>query len=109
MKRMDGKPKTRWFQFRLSTVLILTALAAWTMVLHSQVSFYHDSVPVRMGTNSSVLLGFAINWKPTGRSIYWQVTIGQDLMGPAVALFAFLAWKAAGRLARGSFYTRAAE
>jgi hypothetical protein len=91
---MDEKPKRRWFQFRLSTWFVLVAIFGWAFLLHSKVIFWYDSIPVAM-SNSSVQLGAAINWQPTGRTVYWQVTIGIELLYPALALAAFLAWKTA--------------
>ncbi|MBX9790305.1 MAG: hypothetical protein K2Y37_15410 [Pirellulales bacterium] len=42
---MDEKPKRRWFLFRLSTVLILTAIAAWIMVTRPRVGLVYWSAP----------------------------------------------------------------
>ncbi|MGD9646475.1 MAG: hypothetical protein AB7U73_12240 [Pirellulales bacterium] len=32
---MDEKPKRRWFQFRLSTWLVLVAILGWAMALQA--------------------------------------------------------------------------
>jgi hypothetical protein len=39
---MDETPKRRWFRFRISTVLILTAIAAWGMAIRPGVNIQYD-------------------------------------------------------------------
>ena len=72
---MDEKPKRRWFRFRLSTVLILTAIVAWAMACWPwRIAIYTYYTPIRSEETS------------------WFVN--RDLRWPALALAAFLAWKA---------------
>ena len=69
---MDEKPKRRWFRFRLSTVLILTAIVAWYM---ASLPFYDPDAD-----KVALIEGRRLN---------------PSLLGPILAFFAFLAWKAA--------------
>ena len=78
MAVMDAKPKRRWFRFRLSTVLILTAILAWAM------SCWPWLIPVYT---------FYIRPKIGHGETTWVVN--RPLLWPALALAAFLAWKAA--------------
>jgi hypothetical protein len=43
---MDEKPKRRWFRFRLSTVLILTAITAWGMACRPWIDWHHERTPI---------------------------------------------------------------
>jgi len=121
---MDEQPQKRWFRFRLSTVLILTAIAA--SVTACWPFYYVEFVPVhkpgpvgewfvpvgvlqtkRVPAHLSLLRSLMGNtrlirpsWQYSPE--YWdsnyQATgphFNRDLLWPAVALVAFLAWKAA--------------
>ena len=73
---MRFAPLFRWFRFRLSTVLILTAIVAWAMACWPwRIAIYTYYTPIRSEETS------------------WFVN--RDLRWPALALAAFLAWKAA--------------
>jgi hypothetical protein len=74
MARMQEKPRRRWFQFKLSTVLILTAIAAWGM-----------AIPPLVVTGYSGTLTHLDEVRSVNPTLGW----------PALALAAFLAWKAA--------------
>jgi hypothetical protein len=92
---MDEKPKTRrrWFRFRLSTVLILTAISAWGMATRPYVSFY-DTYESEMDFVGDFTFCKAHKWNAE----VWTVTryrLNSRLALPALALAAFLAWKAA--------------
>jgi hypothetical protein len=111
---MDKNPTRRWFRFRLSTVLILTAIVAWAMATRpiwnhrfaegrslKYRGVYHPDLPkgaqmVRRSTHS-----FRPAFTPPGLTVDvcdWQVDekrLNQRLIWPAIAFAAFLAWKAA--------------
>ena len=71
---VDDKPTRRWFQFRLSTVLVRTAIAAWGMALPAHVPGHFE------------LSEF---WPiPKGRPI--ELQLNRDLVWLALALAAFL-------------------
>lgn len=74
---MEATPNTRrWFQVRLSTIFVLTAIAAGGMATWPWVKFRHHSGELICGPTIFDLVNpFALL--------------------PAVALFAFVAWKAA--------------
>ncbi|MBX9790320.1 MAG: hypothetical protein K2Y37_15490 [Pirellulales bacterium] len=76
---MDEKPKRRWFRFRLSTLLILTAIAAWAMATPRFVPG-----PAKLSELWPI---------PTGRPV--EQRLNHQLAWPAFALAAFLAWKGA--------------
>ena len=114
--------KQRWFRFRLSTVLILTAIVAWGMASGPFFYFELESVhkpggpvgewfvPLRAPQAKRV----PAPWRPLERwrgvshqplldsPEYWdsnyQATgphFNRDVLWPALALATFLAWKAA--------------
>ncbi len=74
-KATNDKPKRRWFRFRLSTVLILTAIVAWGMARWPLLE------------EDYYLMLRAIPYPGPSRPF--------PLKGPLLALAAFLAWKAA--------------
>ena len=76
---MSEQPKRRWYQFRLSTVLILIAIAAWAMALPAYVPG-----PPKMSDIWPI---------PAGRPI--ELQLNRDLVWPTIALAAFLLGKAA--------------
>jgi len=73
---MDEKLKRGWFRFRLSTVLILTAILACGMAIGFTVTIFIAEPPAY--------------WMPRR-----YARLNPKLIGPALALAAFLAWKAA--------------
>lgn len=82
---MDEQPKRRWFQIRLSTVLILTAIAAWGMACRPwfQVIFFADTL------TNQVVKSYSLGM-PEKPSTLWYIQVGgqwgQDQFGifPAV-------------------------
>ncbi|MGD9647491.1 MAG: hypothetical protein AB7U73_17385 [Pirellulales bacterium] len=91
-----------WFRFKLSTVLILTAIAAWAMTMlvrlpvlvltspttadYVEIDHFGDSKGVERMRQQFP------GWQP---SIERRLVIGARMIQPALALVAFLAWKAA--------------
>ena len=82
---MAEQPKKRWFRFRLSTVLILTAIAAWAMACWPS----YGDLWIRFAKRPQI---------PPIPTPFWifapAATVG-DILWPALALLAFLAWKVA--------------
>lgn len=76
---MTEKPPHRWYQFRLSTVLILIAITAWTIALPAYVPG-----PPKMSDIWPI---------PAGRPI--ELQLNRDLVWTTIALAAFLLGKAA--------------
>jgi len=114
---MDEQPKRRWFRFRLSTVLILTAIVAWAMACRPSVDWGYlentvefdptkaadlyialDDDPKRPGDSvvdfDNVCFGFSLSG-PSGWNQRWISIAPKSLVYPAISLAAFLAWKAA--------------
>ncbi|MBX9788880.1 MAG: hypothetical protein K2Y37_08175 [Pirellulales bacterium] len=101
---MDRKPKKSWFRFRLSTVLILTAIAAWGMPLCERSPVL---VMTRPTTGEFIEIDHFLGhsneiekmqiqfprWQP---SVEYRLVVDARMIQPTLALFAFLAWKAAG-------------
>ncbi|MGD9645047.1 MAG: hypothetical protein AB7U73_05000 [Pirellulales bacterium] len=79
---MDEKPKRRWFRFKLSSVLILTAILAWAMATRPY-WFWIQMPPDPNG--------------PVGK--HDAIRFNSDFAWPALALLAFLVWKAAWAVA----------
>jgi hypothetical protein len=97
---MDEKPKRRWFRFRLSTVLILTAIVAWAMATRPHVI-------LRTWKNFGLspeykwfvrITAATVNPNGTFDERCMEVLIPAMSLWPAIALAAFLAWKAAWAL-----------
>jgi hypothetical protein len=95
---MNEQPKRRWFRFRLSTVLIVTAIVAWGMacwpwlrpqgVAHS----FPVEIPVSEGWTD---IGPGPNIAgPTRTWFREQSPINPSLIGPALALLSLVGWKA---------------
>ena len=111
MSQMAEKPKRRGFQFKLSTVLILTAIAAWGMSLspyfeEAPVTYYRQvlevppGAPIAYGPEVKVRNGepppFRLGYRtPHTSRRMWQKTLAPQLRYPFAALAVFLAWKAA--------------
>lgn len=102
---MDEKPKRRWFCFKLSTILILTAILARAMACRSTLcvmySFEQGDMNV-IGTPAMVLdelwsIAFSVmsGDGPEGFGTAIQLGPNPELLWPALALSAFLAWKSA--------------
>ena len=98
---MDEKPKRRWFQFRLSAWFVLVAILAWAMTCRPLYVVGEGVIEVSRGE-------FVANWidlhygafeMDDGSLRYFRKFehrgLNQRLYWPALALAAFLAWKAA--------------
>jgi hypothetical protein len=90
---MDAHPKRRRFRFRLSTVLILTAITAWGMTIprcvrHGAPYFVHylAAAPPPPG---------AVDRKP-GQTAFliYDLKLNPAVLRPALTLAVFLDWKA---------------
>ncbi|MBX9788876.1 MAG: hypothetical protein K2Y37_08155 [Pirellulales bacterium] len=108
---MNEKPKLRSFRFRLSTVLILTAIAAWGKSLppfleERPVTYYRQvlevppGAPIAYGPEVKVRNGepppFRHGYQtPHDSRRAWEKTLAPQLRYPLLALAAFLSWKAA--------------
>ena len=97
--------KRRWFRFRLSTVLILTAIVAWGMACRPHIGLEYWTNPL---TSRTHVVGYipedrdgswrfeASSWNvSTSRGLIVHVGPNPQLAWPTLALAAFLAWKAA--------------
>lgn len=109
---MDATPKRRWLRFRLSTVLMLTATAAWTMALKPWLEVNYQRLnPATPEWESTMRLGKGVTngwFVAFGASLHsdgipseydWELTIHfgpkPGLLGPALALVVFLGGKRA--------------
>jgi len=87
---MNETPKKRWLRFRLSTVLILTAIVAWGMAVGPWTTLY-----------SRVMWGPDMQSHPGTIIVDGEVRVVKGYeFNPAfglaaLALLAFLAWKVA--------------
>ncbi|MBX9789622.1 MAG: hypothetical protein K2Y37_11965 [Pirellulales bacterium] len=89
----------RWFRFRLSTVLILTAIAAWAMATRPFVMLVEPNAP------KSVYRWITIPWGTIFVEVQrspgvvdcmrFEKVLNPQLVLVAVIFAAFLAWKAA--------------
>lgn len=84
---MDVKPTRRWFRFRLSTVLILTAIVAWGMAagpwMYTEEIHAHGSPSGMIQDSDYIMLIDKFN---------------PDAMFPVAALAFFLTLKIAGAM-----------
>jgi hypothetical protein len=118
---MDAQPKRRWFRFQLSTVLILTAIAAWGMACRPYVGlFYHHDIadrsysaghiPNDLGDEGHWVTSFMSSKATTGQhGLQLYVGPNPELAYPALALAAFLAWKAVGAVVERRRASRATQ
>ncbi|MGE0536588.1 MAG: hypothetical protein AB7O68_16580 [Pirellulales bacterium] len=96
---MDEKPKRRWFRFRLSTIMILTAIVAWGMATRPYF-LTRDELIVAPNAPHEVPSHFNAkllrSWKNAGTEFYLlrYCDLNPSLGWPASVLTAFLAWKA---------------
>ena len=102
---MVAQPKRRWFRFRLSTVLILTAIVAAAMAAWPWVTIERTTITSN-GSHGPACYGSApvlprfryVGGETTRTSVSWHYArehFNPELAYPALALAAFLAWKAA--------------
>ncbi|MGD9647385.1 MAG: hypothetical protein AB7U73_16855 [Pirellulales bacterium] len=97
---MDAKPQRRWFRFRISTVLILIAIVAWAMAC-----WPWAAVSKRIILATAADIDPAISFTkvlfsrttPNNGPLVEETWIEPNTAAayPALALAAFLAWKAA--------------
>ncbi|MGE0535985.1 MAG: hypothetical protein AB7O68_13480 [Pirellulales bacterium] len=101
---MDEKPKHRWFQFRLSTWFVLVAILAWVMALWPYFDEFEVLVELTKATvrpsTGWIDPPYDIPYGGLGQFLwFWKLKLSvEQLEWPAVALAAFLAWKAAWAL-----------
>src|SRR4051812_3405217 len=94
---MNDNPNRRWFQFSLSTWLILVAILCWAMAVGpTKVVLYEYAEPLSDGIEldispEQIALGGS-------HERYAAKEWNSDFVFPALAFFAFLAWKAVWRL-----------
>lgn len=106
MAEMDEKPQRRWFRFRLSTVLMLTAIVAWGMsywpfydrmdvvsaILNDTIQDGHTGIvgpydPQRPGSHGP----FSGYWGLDKYGWFWKLKLPiEKLVGPLLVLAAFL-------------------
>jgi hypothetical protein len=93
---MTQKPKRRWFRFRLSTVLILTAILAWAMACRPYRTTLWRQIVLPNGVPEPVGWNYS-NSGPPGTTEYHIPELGLNpkLRWPALALLVFAEWKVA--------------
>jgi hypothetical protein len=90
----NGLP-LRWYQFRLGTWFVLTAILAWAMTEWPWVRFPEPvSLPALKYVGRKEIL--ITPWKPP----YRERIVNPGLLYPALALAAFVGWKAAWAIAQ---------
>ena len=123
---MDEKPRRRWFRFRLSTVLILTAMLAMTMAMRPQAWYGYehqidpfgaykrksirffiwlndDSYPIFNSaiTKAGKLDNLTFVGEMTGdshyRNVWLQIGPKGAYAGPAALMLVFIAWSVVRR------------
>ena len=93
-ERMADPPKRRWLRFKLSTVLILTAIVAWGMACRPYIEQRHYN-----GDDPDIpwLMRYAISRTPNlpPPQVYFVTSKfpNPDLLWPALTLAAFVGWK----------------
>jgi len=106
-------PRRRWYQFRLSTVLVLVAICAWAMALRPWMEWEAASFP---GAADRQNIGFEIQWHGLKTAlpdldntvqVSLYITLGmppvvhelygsggpRQLFYPALAFLTFVTWK----------------
>jgi hypothetical protein len=108
---MDETPKRRWFRFRLSTVLILTAIVAWGMACRPYtIRLWHDNLHgtrLYFGPLPAWILDVsdALDRNAIPGLVFWldknhdglksPYGLNPRLRRPTAALLTVLAWKSA--------------
>jgi hypothetical protein len=98
---MDEPPTRRWFRFRLSTVLILTAIVAWGMACRPYIetgttgAWLNSGDPLPPGARSD---GIVVR-RDRVHVLVDRQSLNPALQWPLTTLVAFLAWKAAWAVA----------
>lgn len=95
---MTETPQRRWFQFRLSTWLVLVAILAWALMIGpTRVVLYDYVEPPPDGLEFDIAPEqLALGGDQNHLAVK---ELNTNLMLPALALVAFMAWKAAWRVA----------
>ena len=90
----EGPAKRRWFQFRLASWFVLVAILAWAMSLKPEFRYKHST---GLSGGPPDIFIFEFFYVSPDRSInhweFWAIGISA-LLWPALALVAFVAWKA---------------
>lgn len=91
---MEEKPKRHWFQFRLSTWLVLIGILAWFMATGPEFRFDHDE-PAYADSIDGWSGTFSIGHPspPTFEALGITYFFPSELRWPVLALSVFLAWK----------------
>ena len=94
---MDEKPKRRWFQIRLSTMLILTAIVAWGMAtpIYLPIGLIETPIgaPRPRGADRVVMDTICLGSPRTSHWLRRNGYLKPDIVWPAVAFVSFVAWK----------------
>jgi len=94
-------PPRRWFRFRLSSVLILTAIAVWAMATPRTLSIDASRTDLIERLNFVVVLGWLSVEEPSSSPLRFRtffVVLNPVVIGPALATF--IAWKVVERRRR---------
>jgi len=116
----EGKPRRRWFQFRLSTWFVLVAIVSWGMLLQPKMNFAHSSGP---NDRWALIVSIVLD-SPEGAIAPGKPKLGYDNCGcslflssksqrhlfrfafapktaflPIIALASFVGWKATWAIA----------
>ncbi|MGE0536735.1 MAG: hypothetical protein AB7O68_17320 [Pirellulales bacterium] len=92
---MDEKPKSRWFQVRISTLLILTAIVAWGMVTWPHEFQCYSDLESSWADERYFSISFGATFGSPLRFQQVHIVFGIAAVWPALALATFLSWKAA--------------
>jgi hypothetical protein len=98
---MRWLPPRRWFQFRLSTWFVLVAILGWAMTVWPYFDEFAALVELIKATVHPSTGGIdqpyhIPYWGLSQFLWFWKLKLSvEELEGPALALAAFLAWKAA--------------
>lgn len=98
---MSDKPHRRWFQFRLSTWLVLAEVMAWAMAGRPWEQDDFRTVQIKPGqpVPRDAFPAWDESVYPNMYNVRRRFFVDSPLVYPAAALLAFIAWKSAWRLA----------
>jgi hypothetical protein len=88
-------PLRRWFQFRLSTWFVLVAILGWAMVVRETTHTYEVRAFDAYRLRSKRDLRVSYDSKRDVTTISYRQWRPDAMAWPALALVAFLSWKAA--------------
>ncbi|MGD9647489.1 MAG: hypothetical protein AB7U73_17375 [Pirellulales bacterium] len=104
---MHEQPPRRWFRFKLSTVLILTAIAAWGMACRPWGQYKHDALSIPALTKT---IHFEVRWDipnvsserpfPTPSNKHWLRIKRKLRVGSSSPFFFARHWATTSNLAR---------